>query len=605
MAKRSDGTWIDQWLRDHGAKPTLAGYEVNRNFIFRCGSVQDLQPGSVGVLQTEKGECYLVRRETLGAIRIEVTGPDLPQWTLRSLKFLVTAQPEQWQETLDHIFNKRTLFRAARDYIEAAVDQCIDRVSAGPFNEVFSSSTSQISIDQYFGYTACARLILVRLLQQKGLIPTEITENIASHQVNEMGCLEKESPLMQALHSVVGLPVSYSLTGAGADPIASHNLYETFQPPVEFIQLCNSINSYSRIPIELVHLMIGPGGFCDEFPLFASDCEVEQFTLAIGFDQLIYLHDALRDHAPSDAGEDLSHRANWELAVFLSCDPYEAPVEKWLPTLRKFVLAYEVHGLDNFAMVCLDEMMGLEMLAAKQQNQSWNPEATLRRLLRQNFVLICPSIVDLYILRLRLGLTSLQWFPDGVLPQLPELNLAARHGFRSVRDDQTIPSYKQESETLEFKRGFDWNPRTRQQDAELRHGIIRSVAAMLNTKGGTIALGVTDAGIPVGIDEELEASRDRNPLDVLEQRLRTHLRMALQPPPLENIKVTFPRMANRIFMLIEVQPTSSITYCKFRDKHGNPKEEIFVRDGNRTITLHGRERDRFVLERAKRSVYID
>jgi hypothetical protein len=107
------------------------------------------------------------------------------------------------------------------------------------------------------------------------------------------------------------------------------------------------------------------------------------------------------------------------------------------------------------------------------------------------------------------------------------------------------------------------------------------------------------------MDEEIETIRDRNPLDVLEQRLRTHLRMALQPPPLESIKVTFPRMANRIFMLIEVTPTSSITYCKFRDKHGNPKEEIFVRDGNRTITLHGRERDRFVLERAKRSAFID
>jgi predicted HTH transcriptional regulator len=202
-------------------------------------------------------------------------------------------------------------------------------------------------------------------------------------------------------------------------------------------------------------------------------------------------------------------------------------------------------------------------------------------------------------------MTALQWYPDGVLPKLPELIGAVRHGIRSVRDDQTVPSYQMESVSLEFKRGFDWNPRTHQQDPELRHGIIRSVAAMLNTKGGTIALGVTDAGIPVGIDEELEAIRDRNPLDVLEQRLRTHLRTALQPPPLENIRVTFPRMANRIFMLIEVQPTASITYCKFRDKHGNAKEEIFVRDGNRTITLHGRERDRFVLERAQRSAFLE
>lgn len=598
-------SWIEQWLLAHGAEPVLSGFSVNGNFIFRCTSPNDLKEGCLGLLTSESGRTYLVRREARGAVRLEVTGPTLPNWTERSLKFILTAPPEQWDITLDHVFNKRTLFRAARDFIEAAVDQFIDHISAGPFNEIFSSETNRVSIDQYFGYSASVRLILVRLFQNKGLIPAHLTERIVSDQVDGFGFLLQESPLMQALHAVVGLPIDCSLPSTGEATMELPDMYEACQVPLELIQLYDSIPSRSRVPLGLIHLMIGPGGFCDEFPLFQSDCQVGQYTLAVGFDQLIYLHDTLRDQAPTDAGEDLSHRANWEIAVFLNCDPYHTPAEKWLPLLRKFVLAHEVHGLDNFAMVCLDELMGLEMLGTQQLGKPWDPDRTLRRLLRENIVLICPSIVDMYIARLRLAMTALQWYPDGVLPKLPELIGAVRHGIRSVRDDQTVPSYRQESDTLEFKRGFDWNPRTHQQDPDLRHGIIRSVAAMLNTKGGTIALGVTDAGIPVGIDEELEAIRDRNPLDVLEQRLRTHLRTALQPPPLENVKVTFPRMANRIFMLIEVQPTASITYCKFRDKHGNAKEEIFVRDGNRTITLHGRERDRFVLERAQRSAFLE
>lgn len=598
-------SWIEQWLLAHGAEPVLSGFCVNGNFIFRCTSPNDLKEGCLGLLTSESGRTYLVRREARGAVRLEVTGPTLPYWTERSLKFILTAPPVQWDITLDHVFNKRTLFRAARDFIEAAVDQFIDHICAGPFNEIFSSETNRVSIDQYFGYSACVRLLFVRLLQNKGLMPTQVTEWIASDQVDEYGFLLQESPLMQALHAVVGLPISGSLPSTGGATMELPDMYEACQVPLELIQLYDSIPSRSRVPLGLIHLMIGPGGFCDEFPLFHSDCEADQYTLGIGCDQIIFLHDALRDHAPTDAGEDLSHRANWELTVFLNCDPYHTPAEKWLPLLRKFVLAHEVHGLDNFAMVCLDEMMSLEKLGAQQMGKPWDPDRTLRRLLRENIVLICPSIVDLYIARLRLAMTALQWYPDGVLPKLPELIGAVRHGIRSVRDDQTVPSYQKESVSLEFKRGFDWNPRTHQQDPDLRHGIIRSVAAMLNTKGGTIALGVTDAGIPVGIDEELEAIRDRNPLDVLEQRLRTHLRSALQPPPLENIRVTFPRMANRIFMLIEVQPTASITYCKFRDKHGNAKEEIFVRDGNRTITLHGRERDRFVLERAQRSAFLE
>lgn len=598
-------SWIDQWLIANGAEPVLQGYRVNEHLIFRCASPDDLHEGALGLFTSEAGQTYLVRREARGAVRLDVTGPVLPRWTERSLNFILTAPAEQWQSTLNHVFNKRTLFRESRDYIEAAVEQYIDRIYAGPFNEVFSPDASKVSIDQYSGFSACARLILVRLLQNKGFMPGQVTEGIASDQIDDHGFLKKESPLMQALHIVVGLPVSCSATRECSLDLDFPNVYEACQLPLEMIQLSNSIPSHSRIPIELVNLMIGPGGFCDEFPLFQSISEAGQYTLGVGFDQIVFLHDALRDHAPSDAGEDLSHRANWELTVFLNCDPYTTPPEQWLPMLRKFVLAHEVHGLDNFAMVCLDEIMELEMLAARRMGKPWDPDRTLRRILRENIVLICPSLVDLYIARLRLALTSLQWYPDVHFPEFPELVGAVRHGIRSVRDDQTVPSYRQESETLEFKRGFDWNPRTQQQDPELRHGIIRAVAAMLNTQGGTIALGVTDAGIPVGIDEELEAIRDRNPLDVLEQRLRTHLRTALQPPPLENIRVTFPRMANRIFMLIEVQPTASITYCKFRDKHGNAKEEIFVRDGNRTITLHGRERDRFVLERAQRSAFLE
>ena len=94
-------------------------------------------------------------------------------------------------------------------------------------------------------------------------------------------------------------------------------------------------------------------------------------------------------------------------------------------------------------------------------------------------------------------------------------------------------------------------------------------------------------------------TRIMNPTwDVMEQRVRTYLRQYIEPTPLQFVTIRFPRVSNRILMEIEVEPRFDITYFKPKDTHGEPKMEICVRDGNRTITLKGQERDQFVLDRA-------
>jgi hypothetical protein len=49
---------------------------------------------------------------------------------------------------------------------------------------------------------------------------------------------------------------------------------------------------------------------------------------------------------------------------------------------------------------------------------------------------------------------------------------------------------------------------------------------------------------------------------------------------------------------VEVRPVAGITYLLRQDERsGRSLEEIYVRDGARTLRLEGRMRDRYVVER--------
>lgn len=48
---------------------------------------------------------------------------------------------------------------------------------------------------------------------------------------------------------------------------------------------------------------------------------------------------------------------------------------------------------------------------------------------------------------------------------------------------------------------------------------------------------------------------------------------------------------------VSVQALPNITYLTYKDKSGQKQEGVFVRDGNRTVELKGRDRDNFVVSR--------
>jgi hypothetical protein len=60
---------------------------------------------------------------------------------------------------------------------------------------------------------------------------------------------------------------------------------------------------------------------------------------------------------------------------------------------------------------------------------------------------------------------------------------------------------KGECETIEFKSTLRWNKEAKRDDDKIEQAVIKTIAAFLNTGGGTLLVGVNDKGIRVGFFE--------------------------------------------------------------------------------------------------------
>lgn len=65
-----------------------------------------------------------------------------------------------------------------------------------------------------------------------------------------------------------------------------------------------------------------------------------------------------------------------------------------------------------------------------------------------------------------------------------------------------------ESATLEFKSTLQWNMVTNQKDKSLRKSVLKTVAAFLNSDGGTLVIGVEDDGSICGLSNDLRLTDD-------------------------------------------------------------------------------------------------
>ena len=139
-----------------------------------------------------------------------------------------------------------------------------------------------------------------------------------------------------------------------------------------------------------------------------------------------------------------------------------------------------------------------------------------------------------------------------------------------------------ESRTLEFKSSLQWDVHQQKQNTALRQNVLKTIAAFLNTDGGTLIIGVDDQGNILGIEPDLalvKHSRDRFE-QLFASLISDHL--GAQYAPL--IRGRFEDVEGKVVYVVVVQPASEPVFLK-----GSRGEEFYVRVETTTRNLNPKE----------------
>jgi hypothetical protein len=99
-------------------------------------------------------------------------------------------------------------------------------------------------------------------------------------------------------------------------------------------------------------------------------------------------------------------------------------------------------------------------------------------------------------------------------------------GYRTLVEGQAKPTQDEsldvaslidagESEVTEFKSTLRVNLHTGEQDKRMEQSVLKTLAGFLNTNGGTLVIGVSDDGSPVGIESDKFPSEDKMSLHLV------------------------------------------------------------------------------------------
>ena len=164
--------------------------------------------------------------------------------------------------------------------------------------------------------------------------------------------------------------------------------------------------------------------------------------------------------------------------------------------------------------------------------------------------------------------------PDRSESPFAEGDVTALEGLRSLIESG-------ESATLEFKATARLNLHTGSRDEAITWSVIKTIAAFLNTNGGTLLIGVDDDRRPVGIERDYPFVKggDR---DGWELSLTTAVKNALGKVAVTDLVVGFETLKDRTIARIDVRPGAEAV---FATRKGEQREFFFVRLNNSTEKL--------------------
>lgn len=145
-----------------------------------------------------------------------------------------------------------------------------------------------------------------------------------------------------------------------------------------------------------------------------------------------------------------------------------------------------------------------------------------------------------------------------------------------------------EQENVEFKSSIRWDYQKNSVNKEIQLTIAKSIAGMLNYRGGTLLIGVADNGTILGIDKDLtglrKADTDGFQL-VLTEIIKNHLGLEC----MEYIHIRFSTVHENTICMIVIEPSDNPVFVSAGNASG-----FWLRTGNSTRQLDVREATSYI-----------
>jgi hypothetical protein len=141
----------------------------------------------------------------------------------------------------------------------------------------------------------------------------------------------------------------------------------------------------------------------------------------------------------------------------------------------------------------------------------------------------------------------------------------------------------------EFKSTLRVNAHTRQTDPKMEHAVLKTIAAFLNSRGGTLFVGVNDDGEVIGLENDKFPNEDKMAL-----HLDNLIKSQLGGSVFARIKTTFAEIGGKRLLAIECAPSDKPVYL--RNAAG---EEFFIRAGASSPALPASHIHDYIQQRFK------
>lgn len=133
----------------------------------------------------------------------------------------------------------------------------------------------------------------------------------------------------------------------------------------------------------------------------------------------------------------------------------------------------------------------------------------------------------------------------------------------------------------------------RDEEKAVTHSALKTICAFINTDGGDLLLGVKDETREIlGLEPDFKRDKKKPNADGFELTFRQLIDKRIEPTPHGLVKIGFAEFDGRTVCHVKITPST--------DPHHLDKEEVFIRDGNRTIQLKGVELTNWLKKRVGR-----